>query len=298
VSNVQERHMDYVWSLPTLQPAQPMTIKFQFDPDAPFALRGLAARMPYDAAGTQNGLQSVSLRWSGPVQDYRQQSRVPLGIMMGAYFGQYGNPRPVYPQVRFPENAVTWIDVINNGAAPLAGVQLFYRGVKLGKPGQWAAQDYTYPAKMRTIPYSYPQIVSTLAVTDNGPHFNQIFRVRPGGDFAFRAGQAGRSFAPSTWEVFITLRDGDSKPYSNAPVHVDVLFGQSVGRAAYACGTAGLFVAPIGPGASAPGLLYPEIYLPSDHIMLYDITRNDAAYGGAAPATFPLNFIGSKVVAG
>ena len=116
MSNVQERHMDYVWSLPTLQPGQPVTVPFQVDPDAPFALRGLAARVPYDAAGTQNGLQSVSLRWSGPMQDYRQQSRNPIGIMMGAYFGQYGNPRPVYPQVRFPENGVTWIDIINNGA--------------------------------------------------------------------------------------------------------------------------------------------------------------------------------------
>lgn len=72
---IQERHMDYVWSLPTLAPGQPYTAPFQFDPDAPFELRGLAARIPYDPATlTQTGLQNVFVRWSGPTQDYRQQT--------------------------------------------------------------------------------------------------------------------------------------------------------------------------------------------------------------------------------
>jgi len=197
----------------------------------------------------------------------------------------------VFPGARFPASGVTWVDVVNNGAAPLVGLQLFMRGVKLGYPGQWTT--YSYPPKMRTIPYAYPFSVPQLGVTET--RLNQVFQVGSNGDFVLRAGQAGRSFAPLTWEVFLTLRDADSKPYSNAPVHVDVLFGQSLGRAAYPVGNAGLVVNPIGPGASAPGLIYPEIYLPSDHLMLYDIARDDAAYQGAV-ADFPINFIGSKVV--
>ena len=293
MTQFQERHMDYVWSFPTLQPGQPLVAPFQFDPDAAFELRGLAARIPYDAQGTQTALAGVSFRWSGPTQDYRQQQRVPIGLMTGAYFGQYGNPMPVFPGARFPASGVTWVDVVNNGAAPLVGLQLFMRGVKLGYPGQW--MTYPYPAKMRTIPYAYPFSVPQLGVTE--ARLNQVFRVKSNGDFVFRAGQAGRAFAPATWEVFLTLRDADSKPYSNAPVHVDVLFGQSIGRAAYPVGNAGLVLPPIGPGASAPGLIYPEIYLPADHLMLYDIARADAAYGGAVVADFPINFIGSKVVA-
>ena len=293
MSKVQERHMDYVWSLPTLPVGQPVSVPFQFDQDFDFELRSLAARIPYDVAGTQNGLQFVSLRWSGPGQDYRQQQRSPLGMLLGAYFGQYGNPKPVSPGVTFPKNGVTWIDVVNNGAAPLVGFQFFMRGVKQAPWGSWPS--YTYPPKMRTVPYAYPFVVNQTAVTDI--RLNQIFRVKPNGDFVFRAGQAGRSFAPWTYEVFLTLRDGDSYPYSNAPVHVDVLFGQSVGRAAYPVGAAGLYVMPIGPGASAPGLIFPEIYLPADHILLYDFYRNDAAYPGAAVADFPINFLGSKVVA-
>ena len=295
----QERHQDYVWTFPTLQPGQPQTIPFRFDIDAPFSLRSLAARIPYDAAGTQTALASVSLAWSGPTQDYRQQlvipvgvGLVPVGLMMGPYFGQYGNPMPVYPEVRFPANGTTWIQVVNNGAAPLVGLQVFYRGVKLFQPG--ARSAYTYPAKMRTLPYSYPVLVSQLGVTDLKQ--NQVFQVQSNGDFVLRGGQAGRSFAPLTYEVFMTLRDADGYPYSNAPVHVDVLFGQSQGRAAYPVGPVPLLVAPVGPGASQPGLIYPEIYLPQDHVLLYDIARNDAAYVGAVAADFPFNLIGSKVV--
>ena len=76
----QERHQDYVWTFPTLQPGQPQTIPFRFDIDAPFSLRSLAARIPYDAAGTQTALASVSLAWSGPTQDYRQQLVRPVGV--------------------------------------------------------------------------------------------------------------------------------------------------------------------------------------------------------------------------
>ena len=55
-------------------------------------------------------------------------------------------------------------------------------------------------------------------------------------------------------------------------------------------------MAPVGPGASQPGLIYPEIYLPQDHVLLYDIARNDGAYVGAVAADFPFNLMGSKVV--
>jgi hypothetical protein len=289
----QERHQDYVWSFPTIQPGQSQTIPFRFDSDADFCLRSLAARIPYDAAGTQAALASVWLTWSGPTQDYRQQGFVPVGLMMGAYFGQYGNPMPVFPEVQFPANGSTWIQAVNTGAAPLVGLQIFYRGVKLFRPG--ARPAYTYPAKMRTLTYAYPVLVSQLAVTDLRQ--NQVFQVSSNGDFVFRAGQAGRSFPPPTYEVFLTLRDADGYPYSNAPVHVDVLFGQSQGRAAYPVGPAPLLVAPVGPGASQPGLIYPEIYLPQDHVLLYDIARNDGAYAGAVAADFPFTLIGSKVVA-
>ena len=296
---MQERHMDYVWSLPPLAAGEELVAPFQFDPDAPFELRGLAARIPYTVAGpasvlgTQGGLQFVSLRWSGPTQDYRQQARVPLGLMMGPYFGQYGCPRPVSPGVRFPANGVTWLDVKNDGLVTLTGLQVFFRGCKVAPWGEWPT--YTYPAKMRTVPYQYPFTVPALGVTET--RLNQVFRVKSNGDFVFRAGQAGRSFAPATYEVFMTLRDADSRPYSNAPVHVDVLFGQSVGRQAYPVGAAGLYVIPVGPGASMPGLVDPEIYVPADHLLLYDIVRTDVAYVGAVAADFPINFIGSKVVA-
>ena len=77
---------------------------------------------------------------------------------------------------------------------------------------------------------------------------------------------------------------------------MDVLFGRSDFQAAYPCGLG--YVAPVGPGAAQPGLLYPEIYMPRNHQLLYTITRNDAAYPGLGAVDYPLLFGGMKVFPG
>jgi hypothetical protein len=121
-----------------------------------------------------------------------------------------------------------------------------------------------------------------------------IFRCKPDADFVFRGGQAGDPFdtTPAN-EIFIQLRDEDEKPYSNDFVHMDVMFGNSAFPATYPLNATN--VAPIAAGPNSPGLLFPEINVPKNHILYYDVMRDDAYVGGAAAVDYPLSFIGQKV---
>jgi hypothetical protein len=118
----------------------------------------------------------------------------------------------------------------------------------------------------------------------------QTFKVKPDADFVFRAGQAGNPFSntPLT-EVFAILRDEDEKPYSNDAIQIDILFGNSGGATVFP-GT----LAPIGGGPNLPGVFFPEIYIPKNHLMYMDVSRNDTA-GGAVTQDIPFTFIGQKV---
>ena len=275
-----ERMQDYVFNVPSMVGGTSRNaLTFQLDPDYPFELRSMAARIPYDQNSTQNGLQLVSMRWADSNQDYKQDAPVPLNFLLGPYFGQLGNPTPVFPPVRYPRSGVVTVDVAWAGSpmATLTGLQLFFRGVKLYPKGSLASQGYTYPQKMaRTpLPFWYPASAAlnaalpllTLGVTDN--RILVPFSPENDSDFVFRFGQAGPP--AGTWEVFLTLRDEAQKPYSNAPVHADILFGRSGFPAAYPVGPTPVFVAPVGPGASQPGLIVPEFYIPKNHRMWFDI---------------------------
>lgn len=296
----QERHQDYVYTAPTLPGGALITDQFRLDPDAPFLLRGLAARIPYTANGTQDGLQYVSMRYSGPQQDYKADVPIPLALQM-PYYGQVGNPLGRYPQVRYPGSGIISIDLINNGAAPLVGLQLFFRGVKLFQPG--IVSNYTYPAQFARppLPYIYSlahpnTVIPLLGVTET--RLNQIWTCDNDADFVLRGGQAGgRAFVASTYEVFLTFKDERGKPYSNAPVHADVLFGRYGGvfPAAFPCGPTPNFLNPVGPGPSNPGLFFPEIYVPRQHILYYDVSRDDSGHAGMVAVDYPVSLIGMKV---
>jgi hypothetical protein len=317
----QWRHHDHVFSVPPLAAgALIQAIPFQFDADYPFELRAMAARVPYSSTvgatfGTQLGLNQIAMRWSGPTQDYRQTAGVgqsgsglvPLNIMLGPYFGQLGNPSPVYPAIRYPRSSFMLFDIQNNGPNTVTGLQIFLRGVKVGPWGSWSTA--TYPKQIsRMLPFWYPSqtvsasvpnpALSTLTLPVNGGAIlNNPFVPDIDSDFVFQFGQAGINGA---YEVFITLRDEGWKPYSTdgtghpAPVHADILFGRAGFPAVFPCGPAS-FVAPVGPGPSQPGLIVPEIYIPKSHRMFYDIQRNDSAYAGAAPVAYPMTWGGMKV---
>ena len=306
-----QRHHDYVLGpnqdsrLASVAAGQVISgLVLPLDGDAPFVLRSRAMRIQYTALRHQadsvafgTGLNHLFMRWSGPDRDYRAQSVVRQALY-GPYFGQLGNPIPVYPQVTYPRNGSIWVDIANFGSGALTNLTLYFRGVKLFAPG--AVKSYTYPATFGLLPYVYPQgtysdtdgltLVRNVAVTQ-GP-LRQTFKVKGDADFVLRAGQADLSFGRALpYEIFITLRDEDEKSYSNDAVHLDVMFGNSNFGGVYG----GLY--PVGGGPNSPGLFYPEIYLPKNHLMYFDITRSDAFVAQAAAVNVPISFIGQKVFA-
>lgn len=295
-----QRHQDYVMTIGTLAPGQLLQgITFALDPDAPFVLRSTAIRCQYDASRYQTGLQFVNLRHTGPGNDYKQQALIPYGLTC-AYFGQQGNPRPMSPAIKYPPSGVITVDIQNvSSSITLTNVQLFFRGVKLYMPG--VVKSFSYPAKCAMQPWIYSStqsgtVVSNLAVSTPAPGVQQIFRPNPDADFVLRSLAWGPVTAAVTpFEVFITLQDEDNKPYSNAPVHIDVMMSNPSIGATYPCGSGNII--PYGTGAQAPGLLYSEIYVPKNHIMYYNVVRNDASFGAQVPVNLPFQFVGSKVYA-
>ena len=96
-------------------------------------------------------------------------------------------------------------------------------------------------------------------------------------------------------EVAITLKDHAKQPYSNDFVPFDILFGTGAFPAVVPVGPTPSFVTPFATGPGQPGLFYPEIYVPKNHQLLYDLQRADGAVGSNVAEDFTFNFIGGKV---
>ena len=306
----QARHQDYVVGpnqdprLASVAPGQLITgIEFQTDTDAPFLLRGRAYRVSYDsiASHTQLGLQNVAMRFAGPDQDFRSRVLVPQGLVM-PYGGQSAAWKPVYPQIFYPARSTMTIEVQNlDPTNTLTNLTLYWRGVKLYP---WGRNEPTYPRRMEMTQYAYginrltPQPITnpTEAIQNlltSDLRYTQTFQVKNDADFVVRSLQAGPSYPPLGLEVFLVLRDENQKAYSNDWMHFEVLCGPSTGN--YQSGAAGSIPA-IGTGNALPGVLFPEFYLPANHVMYYDVMRADSGYAGAATIpNFPVQLFGSRV---
>lgn len=307
----RERHWDYAvrhdeWpQLKAITPGQKVTIPFTFDLDAPFVLRSRALRVPYSVAcgglnPASTNLNYLRMRFSDSTAQFRSQSQIRQLTQM-AYYGQWGLPLPVYPEIFYPAGSTMLIDLYNDGPAEIDNLTLYFRGVKLFPWGQ--RRDDTYPAKFSQLPYTY----TFVPPTDQNPigqvlnlgvketRLNQVFKLQDDADFVIRSGQAGLpGSAQLVFEIFFKLYDSDNYPYSNVPVHFDVVFGNFTTEAIFQYGASGT-TPPYGAGPYAPGLFYPEIYLPKTRIMYYDIYRDDSAISCAAAASYPVLLNGAKV---
>jgi hypothetical protein len=300
----QERHQDYVIDQTIDKRLASVgagvvvdNIQLQLDPDAPFLLRQRGYRVKYDNldSKTQVGLQDVALRFAGPDINYFSADYIPQNLVM-PYGGQGGSMSPVFPQVFYPASGYLTVSLVNSGTHTLTNLSLYFRGVKLFRPG--AIPSYTYPPKSSLLDYKYPiSPDAPYGVTNlltNESRLLVPFTVKPDTDFVLRALQMGPSYAPFGLEVFITLRDQDQKAYSNLPVHFE-MWGPSIGN--FQSGAGGSTTA-VGTGNSNPGINYPEIYIPKSHQIFYDIVRADNSFAGAATIpNFPITLIGSKVYA-
>jgi hypothetical protein len=301
-----ERHFDYVLGpnqdsrLASVAAGKSLSVVLELDSDAPFILRSRALRRKYTTdLFDQGNLFHVLARWYGPDRQYTSTNLVRQSLL-SPYFGLMGNPIPQSPEIFYPPQSEIRVDIKNDGSAAITNLTFYFRGVKLFRPG--AVKAYTYPEKFATFPFTYASSsasnaalpIPTLAVTTS----QQVvtFKCRTDADFAIQALQSGfisntASGGSPALEVAIMLKDEDEKPYSNDFVHVDVLAGNS-GIGAILPTTPGLLVAG---GPNSPGLVFPEIYVPKNHVMYFNFNRADSGYASAAAVDYPLSLIGQKV---
>jgi hypothetical protein len=256
-------------------------------------LTGRAVRHAYTSTLNQANLAGLKTRWTGPTRDYRQQDFILESLQM-AYYGANGNPKPIVPGILYPPRSVLMLDLKNTGSNAITNLTFFFRGFKLYPQG--AVPAFSYPKKLASQTFCYPILISQLGVSET--RLNQIFTVKQDADFVVRAGQATpiRSAASRTLaEVAVRFKDHNKLPYSSDYVPFDILFGAGSWPATVPLGPTPSFVSPFGTGPGQPGLFYPEIYIPKNFQLLYDVQRTDGATGSNQAEDFTFNLIGSKV---
>jgi hypothetical protein len=311
---LQQRHFDYVLGpsqdsrLAAVASGSTITgIGLQLDSDAPFVMTGRAVRRQYSTVGLDIDLRGLQTRFTGPTRDYRVSSIRETYIresLQQAYYGMMGAFKPIVPGIVYPPGSVLMVDLTYTNATytPIA-LSFYFRGFKLYPQG--AVPAYTYPARMATQAFAYQVPVVSLGADET--RRGQIFTVKQDADFALRGGQGPAPIpdSPILAEISLILRDVNKQPYSNDFVPFEILFGNTqptvtAGSPTYALdqfavGAAGA-VSAYCTGPISPGLFYPEIYIPKNHQMIYDLRRADGvALGATLPASFPFTFLGSKV---
>lgn len=308
------------------------------DSDAPFCLRGRGGRVQNDPRFFQAGMNGLLTRFRDPRGNYSSDALVPW--FMDVPFNGYGGAwKPHYPEWVYPPQAPILTDISNTGpgAVDLVNLQLYFVGVKRYPPN---SPYLTYPQQCSTkdFIYSYwsksptnPQWAFQNALMGPSETRNYIpITIQADADFVLRSGQVGVYGSQELpWfymELFILLMDQQKKPYMNAPVHVDWLFGggskppvNTEGNCYLPNNTQNIFQSlpalssGLIPGQTPlvgnwhPGLIYPELYWPANSNFYFNLIRNDASYteafnpdGSHTAITVPdvnihIAFTGSKV---
>lgn len=289
-----ERHQDYQLSFPTVPPGGLQNVPLQLDSDAPFLLRLVKTR---NLAGNgfrfrtaRDAYQSSQLR-----TDYLDNG---LGVLTP------GQGVIIYPEEVYPVNGTIVVDVGNATQAPLSNVRVLFRGSKIYQDAALAVS--TYPARLSDLPYTYPVVIANVPVTGSSkrvPGLNcaalltNILSIKADGraDFVVRYLAAdpfklridgGVNPPPQQFtEVYVQLMDESRKYYSNEPIHIDDLFGRGSPLAASST-----------PNRFLPGLLTPEIYLPNQGALYFDVYRDDSALLNQFPVDIHFRFQGARVI--
>lgn len=285
-----ERHHDYSLTIAVVPPGGLFDIPLQLDTDAPFALRLVRSR----------NLGLSGFRFQTPTKNW-QSSQLRTDVIQVLGRGAFpSRGLPVYPQMVYPIGSQIVCDIGNTTGENLTNVKLLFRGSKLFQDGSIAGP--TYPASFAPLTFCYQTVVNQVPVV--GTRFDNQLHIINDADFALRCGVADAwgqlvDGAPGSInsilfqqysEVYVTLRDESKKAYSNEPIHINDLFGTTT---PFSTGNGGnddqvLYT---------PGLFTPEIYIPRDHSLYFDIVRNDDPADPSVdmPVNLWFRFHGSKV---
>ena len=305
-----ERHHDYILNIPSLPAGESiLNTPLQIDNDAPFLVRGRGLHIaPPPNTRNQANVNNLLFRYKNAAGNYLAPQPIQAPADFWNAFGQGGHYRPVRPQQPYPPGGTIAVDVVNNGP-DITNLQVIFRGVKLYQPGSIAAP--TYPPNMTKRPpldFTYQTGKGTAtdaAIVLNPSGVGSTVTQAPliilnDADFVLRGLQAGLWTSSgdgglySTYgytELYVQLFDQQLKPYSNVPIHIDWLFGNAGGTQLPS------FTAL---GNAAPGLIVPEIYIPRNQALYFNLQRQDAPYvpfTDDLPVRLSMAWIGSKIYA-
>lgn len=270
-----ERHHDYQLNLANLPAGGLQDVEITLDSDAAFAARLVKQRF---TPGATSG--SWSYRFRAPSGAYNS-----FGFRNDTFGrGTLRRGNPLYPQMIYPANGSIVVDINNDSGVALTDVKLLFRGSKLFPDG--SIPSFTYPPKCSVLPQVLPVQVQNIPQNTGSGILNNQINGQVDWDFALRYANA-ETFALSgdngTYnQLYAQLKDDKQKPYSNVPIHVDDLFGS---QSSTATGS-------VNQNPFWPGLFTPEIYVPANGILYFDLFRADSAGGNC---TVQFSFGGVKV---
>ena len=301
---VQLRHQDYRLDVGAIKAGQTVSTVLQLDNDAGFVLRGRALHiLPTVAVPNQSLLGGYFDRISGPDREYMAQQAVRFANE-NADFGQFGQFLPVRQPIYYPPGGVIQVECFNGGLVDMAGVECYFRGSKVFQPG--ILPCLTIPKGLiSTEPFWLNGFIPQMPVQSQ--ILNNICRAQSDSDFIIRAINAGSwgladtqaNNQPQYFQLYVQFKDATGKTYSNLPVHVDVCFGALGSILSPMTFLPQTVPARYGPYHSP--LLLPEIYLPANQILYYDLYRNDGPLAGIydggtlQPVDIRIAFHGMKV---
>lgn len=270
-----ERHQDYQLNITELPAGGLQGVELFLDSDAAFAARWVKQRFTPEAASGQ---------WS-----YR--FRAPSGAYQSSDFrfdtfgrGTLIRGNPLYPQMIYPAGGSIVVDINNIAGVELDNVKLLFRGSKLFPDDSIPAP--TYPPVCSILPQVIPITVGPIAQNNGAGNLNNQINIPTDWDFVLRYANADPFLLAGgngTYDqLYAQLKDDKQKPFSNVPIHIDDLFGSQSSTATGSVTTAPFW----------PGVFTPEIYIPANKILYFDLFRTDTAGGNV---TMQFSFGGARV---
>ncbi len=259
-------HFDYLLKMGAISNGQTVIKELLIQAGAPFCLRGIGGYKIQDGPVVTplvNGFVAIS--------DSRDAYLMNQTIGISGDWprgGQNALYEPVYQQVIFGPGSSMNVQLTNSSGADWADARLVFRGTKLYYRDR--LQLVSYPRCYQALPYEQSL---TFAIAANQTLNDQPLYVK-GTDFVFRgaalelnaAARNGNSMA----DLEFKIRDQEGRPYSNDFIHHNWLFPTAFSQ--------------------RPGCFYPEIYLPKERVLLFDLKQ-----GGATTADVNLAIQGARI---
>lgn len=263
-------------------------VSLHLDPEAPFRLYGVCVwNLGVPEGDGYDG--QIALRFARP--DGRLVQSVITASNLLFPGNRYNIPGlspnkamvcPIRPSILYPANGIVQFDITGlPTSASTLGAIIVLIGTKIfNEGGVWAP---TYPQRFKARNYT-----DNVTVQDfnplNGPLMNNIFTAQQDADFVwqggaysdFPTGSSGATDLCQLVDLGVIVKDYTYKAYSNGYVPAGLLFP---------------FL-----GAEMQGIPYPEIYIPTQQQLLFDLNYLYPGFTpGASPVTVVLGLKGMKV---